>query len=221
TSGTTITIVNDCGSTVWPGISGNLDVNITGFELKKGTSRSFQAPGNNWSGHIWGRTGCDLNKSGSWSCATGDCGTGEVECKGRNFTESVTLAELNMMDGDNYYDVSLLSGFNLPMTIEAKGTEDSCRLTGCATDLNKQCPKDLKLEGGGGCKSACQVYPTKDYCCTYLDYGEEKCNPTSHAGAEPIGWLAGAQPPPTAPTCTNDSLNFSPYFIEFSIWHLL
>ncbi|GKG46925.1 apple-like protein, partial [Tanacetum coccineum] len=89
--------------------------------MTKGTSRSFQAPRNNWSGHIWGRTGYDLNKSGSWSCATGDRGTGEVECKGRNFTEPVTLAELK----DNYYDVSLLSGFNLPMTIEAKGTEDS------------------------------------------------------------------------------------------------
>ncbi|GJY02516.1 G-type lectin S-receptor-like serine/threonine-protein kinase [Tanacetum coccineum] len=24
------------------------------------------------------------------------------------------------------------------------------------------------------------VYPTKDYCCTYSDYGQEKCNPTSH-----------------------------------------
>ncbi|GKE17659.1 thaumatin-like protein 1, partial [Tanacetum coccineum] len=103
----------------------------------------FQAPGNNWSGHIWGRTSCDLNKSGSWSCATDDCGTGEVECKRRNFTESVTLAELNMMDGDNYYDVSLLSGFNLPMTIEAKGTEDSCRLTGCAQI--RGIPDDLSL----------------------------------------------------------------------------
>ncbi|GKB21033.1 G-type lectin S-receptor-like serine/threonine-protein kinase, partial [Tanacetum coccineum] len=173
-SGSSITIVNDCGFTVWPGISGNLDVNITGFELTKGTSRSFQVPGNNWSGHIWGRTGCDFNKSGSWSCATGDCDTGEMECKGRNFREPVTLAELNMTNGFNNYVVSLLSGFNLPMTIEAKDIEDSCPVTGCATDLNRQCPKDLKLEGGGGCKSACQVYPTEDYCCTYL------CNPTSH-----------------------------------------
>ncbi|GJT85408.1 G-type lectin S-receptor-like serine/threonine-protein kinase [Tanacetum coccineum] len=146
-SGTTITVVNDCGFAVWPGISGNPDVNITGFKLPKGTSRAFQVP-ENWSGRIWGRTGCRFNKSGGWSCATGDCGTGEVECKGRNYTQPVTVAELNMTMGDDYYDVSLLSGFNLPMTIEAKGTEDSCPVTGCATVLNKRCPDDLKLWRG-------------------------------------------------------------------------
>ncbi|GJZ06842.1 G-type lectin S-receptor-like serine/threonine-protein kinase [Tanacetum coccineum] len=132
-SGSSITIVNDCGFTVWPGISGNLDVS---------TSRSFQAPGNNWSGQI-----CCFNKSGSWSCATGDCGTGEVECKGRSFTQPVTLAELYMMTGVVGYDVSLLNGFNLLMTIEGKGAENSCPVTGCATDLIRQCPEDLKLEG--------------------------------------------------------------------------
>ncbi|PWA38949.1 Apple-like protein [Artemisia annua] len=140
-----------------------------------GTSRSFQAP-ENWSGRIWGRTGCDFNKSGSWSCATGDCGTGEIECKGRNYTQPVTIAELNMTTGDDYYDVSLLSGFNLPMTIEAKGGDDFCPVTGCATDLNRRCPGELRLEGGGGCQSACQVFPTKDHCCLFE--GEEKCNTT-------------------------------------------
>ncbi|GJW95296.1 G-type lectin S-receptor-like serine/threonine-protein kinase [Tanacetum coccineum] len=107
-SGTTITVVNDSGFAVWQGISGNPYVNISGFKLPQGTSRAFQVP-ENWSGRIWGRTGCRFNKSGGWSCATGDCGTGEVECKGRNYTQPVTVAELNMTMGDDYYDVSLRS----------------------------------------------------------------------------------------------------------------
>ncbi|GJX72138.1 G-type lectin S-receptor-like serine/threonine-protein kinase, partial [Tanacetum coccineum] len=172
-SGTSITVVNDCGFTVWPGISGSPHFNITGFELTKGTSRSFQAP-EDWSGRIWGRTGCDFNESGGWSCATGDCSTGEMGCNGRNFRQPVTLAELNMTARVVDYDVSLLNGFNLPITIEVKGAESSCPMTGCATDLNTQCREDLKLEGGGGCKSVCQVHNTEDYCCKH------SCNPTLH-----------------------------------------
>ncbi|CAH1444077.1 unnamed protein product [Lactuca virosa] len=60
--GTTFTFVNDCGFTVWPGVNGWTDSN-TGFELTKGTARSFQAPVG-WSGRIWGRTGCNFNVSG-------------------------------------------------------------------------------------------------------------------------------------------------------------
>ncbi|GKD07974.1 G-type lectin S-receptor-like serine/threonine-protein kinase, partial [Tanacetum coccineum] len=98
--GTTITVVNDCGFTIWPVILGNPDFNITGFKLLKGTSRAFQVL-ENWSGRIWGRTGCKFNESSGWSCATGDCGTSKMECKGRNYTQPVTVVELNMTMGDD------------------------------------------------------------------------------------------------------------------------
>ncbi|CAH1415402.1 unnamed protein product [Lactuca virosa] len=58
-SGTTFTFVNDYRFTVWPGVNGWTDSN-TGFELTKGTTRSFQAPVG-WSGRIWGRTVCSFN----------------------------------------------------------------------------------------------------------------------------------------------------------------
>ncbi|GKB55862.1 G-type lectin S-receptor-like serine/threonine-protein kinase, partial [Tanacetum coccineum] len=44
--------------------------------------------------------------------------------------------------------------------------------------LVDQCPLDLRLEGGRGCKSACQVFPSKDYCCEPVIAGT--CNPTSY-----------------------------------------
>ncbi|KAI7742569.1 hypothetical protein M8C21_011603 [Ambrosia artemisiifolia] len=80
-SQTTITVVNDCGFTVWPAISGSPDLDITGFELTEGSSRSFQTPANG-TGRLWGRTGCSFNGSGHGSCKIGDCGSGQMECNG-------------------------------------------------------------------------------------------------------------------------------------------
>ncbi|GJX66787.1 G-type lectin S-receptor-like serine/threonine-protein kinase [Tanacetum coccineum] len=162
-SGTTITVVNECGFTVWPGILGRPVLNVSGFELKKGARQSFEILGN-WSGTIWARTGCTFNVSGHGSCATGDCG-GEMECNGRNYTQPVTILELDVNTGTyDFYNVSLMKGFNLPMTIEpSRG--DSCLKMGCVNDLNERCPRELQLEGGGGCKSACQFYGSPEYCC--------------------------------------------------------
>nr|GFB23001.1 G-type lectin S-receptor-like serine/threonine-protein kinase At1g67520 [Tanacetum cinerariifolium] len=161
-SGTTITVVNDCGFTVWPGILGRPVLSVSGFELEKGARQSFEVLGN-WSGTIWGRTGCTFNGSGHGSCATGDCG-GEMECNGRNYTQPVTILEIDVNTGYDLYNVSLMKGFNLPMTIEpSRG--DSCLKMGCVNDLNQRCPPELQLEGGGGCNSACHFYGSPDYCC--------------------------------------------------------
>ncbi|GJV10026.1 G-type lectin S-receptor-like serine/threonine-protein kinase [Tanacetum coccineum] len=149
-SGTTITIVNDCGFSVWPGISSSPFLNITGFELKKDTRHTFEVLGN-WTGSIWGRTGCTFNESGHGSCITGDCG-GEIECNGRNYTQPVTVAQLTVTTDDVFYDVSILNGFNIPMTVEPSH-DGSCEMTGCVNDLNQRCPSELKLEAGVGCMS--------------------------------------------------------------------
>ncbi|GJY32193.1 G-type lectin S-receptor-like serine/threonine-protein kinase [Tanacetum coccineum] len=115
-SGTSITVVNNCNFTIWPGISGEPVLNITGLELTKGTSRSFQAP-TKWTGNIWGRTACRLNGSGHWSCSTGDCDTGEMECYGKTYTPPATIAEINIGMNRGSYDVSILNGSTTLMTI--------------------------------------------------------------------------------------------------------
>ncbi|GKB52034.1 G-type lectin S-receptor-like serine/threonine-protein kinase [Tanacetum coccineum] len=159
-----ITVVNNCKFTVWPGISSSPVLNISGFELTEGESRSLQTPGD-WSGQIWGRTGCRFNR--------------------KTFTPPVTIVEINITNFQDSYDVSIRKGFNLPMTTEPTDRWVLYRKVGCGIDLNLQCPRDLQLEGGGGCKSACQVYPSPGYCCKSMTTrfpGDVPvtCNPTSY-----------------------------------------
>ncbi|KAJ9537847.1 hypothetical protein OSB04_030580 [Centaurea solstitialis] len=178
----TITVVNDCGFTVWPGISPHPIT--TGFELKEGNSQSFQTPVG-WSGRVWGRTRCTFNGSGNGSCATGDCGTGEVECNGSANTGPTTLAEFTFNYID-FYDVSIVDGYNLPMIVEATGGTGSglrsCAKAGCVEDLNRRCPEELMLAGGGACKSACQAFKSPEYCCNSSNFNSTStCKPTAYA----------------------------------------
>lgn len=121
--------MNKCDFSIWPGIlssAGSPKLGSTGFELSKGGSRSFQAP-TGWSGRFWGRSGCDFDGSGRGSCATGDCGSGEVECNGAGATPPATLAEFTLGSGSqDFYDVSLVDGYNLPMIVEGTGDSGTC-----------------------------------------------------------------------------------------------
>ncbi|KAK9067851.1 hypothetical protein SSX86_011962 [Deinandra increscens subsp. villosa] len=172
---TTITVVNDCGFTVWPGIHtySTPVLDITGFELTEGSSHSFQTPAN-WSGILWGRTGCTFNGSGHGSCKIGNCGSDEMECNGKPPTPPVTIAGFDFTEEDyNSYNVSLDVGYNLEMAIEPSNELD-CQKAGCIYDVNKRCPKELRVKGGGGCYTPCQVYGTPEHCCN------DTCKPTPY-----------------------------------------
>lgn len=121
----TFTFVNKCNFPVWPGIlsgAGSPPLETTGFELAKGGSHSLQVP-SGWSGRFWGRSGCSFDSSGRGSCATADCGSGEVECNGGNAAPPATLAEFTLggSGSQDFYDVSLVDGYNLPMVIDGTG----------------------------------------------------------------------------------------------------
>lgn len=183
-TGATFTFTNKCDFTVWPGIlasAGSPKLDSTGFELAKGSSRSFQAP-TGWSGRFWGRTGCNFDGSGHGSCSTGDCGSGQLECNGAGAALPATLAEFTLGSGSqDFYDVSLVDGYNLPMIVEGSGGSGTCASTGCATDLNRRCPAELKVDGGGACKSACDAFGTPEYCCNG-EYGSPStCKPSMYS----------------------------------------
>ncbi|CAL2274048.1 unnamed protein product [Prunus armeniaca] len=183
-TGATFTFTNKCDFTVWPGIlasAGSPKLDSTGFELAKGSSRSFQAP-TGWSGRFWGRTGCNFDGSGHGSCSTGDCGSGQLECNGAGAAPPATLAEFTLGSGSqDFYDVSLVDGYNLPMIVEGSGGSGTCGSTGCATDLNRRCPAELKVEGGGACKSACDAFGSPEYCCNG-EYGSPStCKPSMYS----------------------------------------
>nr|GME20117.1 thaumatin-like protein 1 [Ipomoea batatas] len=159
--GATFMLINRCGYTVWPGIlanAGSAGLDTTGFELSPGGSRGFQVTAS-WSGRIWGRTGCNFDAgSGQGSCATGDCGSNQ-----------------------DFYDVSLVDGYNLPMQVEAIGGSGACGSTGCAADVNRICPKELRSGDGLACRSACDAFGNPEYCCSGAYGSPSTCQPSMYS----------------------------------------
>ncbi|KAL2490620.1 Pathogenesis-related thaumatin superfamily protein [Abeliophyllum distichum] len=182
--GATFTFVNKCEYTVWPGIlanAGSPSLDSSGFELSQDTSRSFNVP-TGWSGRMWARTGCTFDESGSGSCTTADCGSGQVECNGAGASPPATLAEFTLgTGGQDFYDVSLVDGYNLPMIVETSGGSGMCASTGCVTDLNRVCPSELRVGGGEACKSACEAFGSPEYCCSGAFNSPTACKPSVYA----------------------------------------
>ncbi|CAL5197481.1 unnamed protein product [Lathyrus oleraceus] len=190
----TFTIVNKCSYPVWPGIlsgAGTAQLVTTGFALQSGETNVIAVP-TAWSGRIWGRTLCSTDSAGKFSCATGDCGSSKVECTGSGAVPPATLAEftLNGAGGMDFYDVSLVDGYNLPMTIEPRGGVGNCTTTGCTADLNEACPTELKVkisveeeesgEKSVACKSACEAFGDPLYCCSGAYATPQTCKPSAY-----------------------------------------
>ncbi|KAL6345371.1 hypothetical protein AAG906_015854 [Vitis piasezkii] len=190
----TFTIVNKCSYPVWPGIlsnAGTAQLPTTGFALQPDESNSLSLP-TAWSGRLWGRTLCSVDSAGKFTCITGDCGSGTLECSGGGAAPPATLAEftLNGANGLDFYDVSLVDGYNLPMLVAPQGgTGGNCTITGCVADLNAACPSELKvssIEGGEGsesvaCKSACEAFGDAQYCCSGAYATPDTCKPSAYS----------------------------------------
>ncbi|KAK4390803.1 Thaumatin-like protein 1 [Sesamum angolense] len=189
-SSATFTLVNKCGFTVWPGILSNAGIaplSTTGFALQTGESKVINAP-SSWGGRFWGRTHCSEDSTGKFSCVTGDCGSGKLECAGGGAAPPATLAEFTL-DGDagkDFYDVSLVDGYNLPMLVVPQGGSGvNCSNTGCAVDLNGACPSELRVTNSDGegvaCKSACEAFRKDQYCCSGAYGTPDACKPSQYS----------------------------------------
>ncbi|GMH24552.1 hypothetical protein Nepgr_026395 [Nepenthes gracilis] len=187
----TFTVVNKCTTTIWPGIlsnAGTSQLATTGFVLQTGNSTVITVP-SSWSGRIWARTLCTVDSTNKFSCVTADCGTGTVECSGNGANPPATLAEFTL-DGDgglDFYDVSLVDGYNLPLTILPMGGTGNCTAAGCVADLNGSCPSSLRVVSASddsesvACKSACEAFGDPQYCCSGDYSTPETCKPTSYS----------------------------------------
>ncbi|KAG8049755.1 hypothetical protein GUJ93_ZPchr0009g2252 [Zizania palustris] len=206
--GMTFTISNYCPHPVWPGTlagAGTSQLSTTGFRLDPGQSVQLAAPVG-WSGRIWARTGCMFDADGAGVCQTGDCG-GRMECRGAGATPPATLFEVTLgkEGGLDFYDVSLVDGYNLPVVAIPRAQQGAaCNTTGCMADLNRYrlslppaltttlsdclvppaCPKELQVDCGGGavaCRSACEAFGQDMYCCSG-EYGTPTaCHPTVYS----------------------------------------
>ncbi|KAI3725434.1 hypothetical protein L1987_65222 [Smallanthus sonchifolius] len=186
----TFTFTNKCDKTVWPGILSNAGIaplQPTGFALQNGESKVLHAP-SSWGGRFWGRTHCSEDSDGKFTCGTGDCGSGKLECDGAGATPPATLAEftLNGDGGMDFFDVSLVDGYNLPMLVAPSGGSGrNCTYTGCVGDLNGACPSALKVLSSDGervaCRSACEAFGKEEYCCSGAYGTPDTCKPSSYS----------------------------------------
>ncbi|CAL1400513.1 unnamed protein product [Linum trigynum] len=169
----TLTMVNNCPFTVYPAIQPSAGFPILekgGFPLTTLTHRSFPAPAQHWAGRIWARTHC-THSGNTFHCATGDCG-GRLECDGLGGATPATLVQLTLHHGGDLssYGVSLVDGFNVPLTVTPHEGRGHCPVVGCKADLLQSCPDKLKVRshGGGlvvGCRSGCEAFGTDELCC--------------------------------------------------------
>ncbi|KAL0438408.1 UNVERIFIED_CONTAM: Thaumatin-like protein 1 [Sesamum latifolium] len=162
-------------------------LSTTGFALQTGESKVINAP-SSWGGRFWGRTHCTEDSTGKFSCVTGDCGSGKLECAGGGAAPPATLAEFTL-DGDagkDFYDVSLVDGYNLPMLVVPQGGSGvNCSNTGCVVDLNGACPSELRVTSSAGegvaCKSACEAFRKDQYCCSGAYGTPDACKPSQYS----------------------------------------
>ncbi|KAF5348842.1 hypothetical protein D9756_009712 [Leucocoprinus leucothites] len=165
----TFTVYNACPFTIWPAIFTDLNVgsatpnHATGWEAPAWSTVSFSVPDNWRAGRIWARRNCNFSSNpGPNSCLDGGC-NGGLACDPHTGTgvPPASVAEWTLAgasaDGLDWYDVSLVDGYNLPMKIS---NNKGCPVAECPVDLGPDCPAPLKgpYDSSGfpvGCKSAC------------------------------------------------------------------
>ncbi|KAJ4801546.1 hypothetical protein LUZ62_052792 [Rhynchospora pubera] len=184
--GIQVVLVNHCAQNIWPGVQGTggqPTPNLGGFHLGPMKEASFDVPFG-WSGRVWARQGCFFDTYGNGTCQTGDCG-GQLHCNGLGATPPATMVEMafgTQNSSLNYYDVSLVDGFNIPVLTSPIGGQLGCRVAGCEADLNVCCPSRFVVKSSDGkvvgCMSACLALRTDKYCCTGQYGSPDKCKPT-------------------------------------------
>ncbi|XP_058735943.1 thaumatin-like protein [Vicia villosa] len=133
-------IINQCSYTVWPAATPSGG----GRQLNSGQTWSIDIPAG-ISGQVWGRTGCSFDGSGRGSCQTGDCG-GALSCT-LSGKSPLTLAEFTLNGGNNqdYFDLSVIDGFNIPMQFGP--TSNGCNKV--LTCQQSSCPDAIEFPNDG------------------------------------------------------------------------
>ena len=217
TQQTTFTFVNNTNQTIWVGAVGNPGYpapNNGGWELAAHATMDVFTT-NDWAGLFWGRTGCSFDSQGNGTCETGDCGNG-LQCKGARYNTvgGTSLAEfaLNKYQGLDFYDVSLVDGSNIPLYINTVNSSQPDPITangcitrptdsgpsGCISDANAICPKELQVTNNSGqviaCTSACIAFKTDQYCCTGAYLPDGACNHATWPVDYAYNYFKKAQP---------------------------
>ncbi|KAL1410725.1 hypothetical protein Q8F55_001667 [Vanrija albida] len=163
----TFTVRNSCAQTLWPSFAGSAKLEQPPvWELPAGETTAFSVPDNYPGMRLWARTGCvPAPTSTGLQCASGD----DLPSTLAEFTLSTT--------GDwtlDFYDISLVDGFNVPMAITPSRAD--CHAPRCAANINAVCPPQMRshVDAAGvnhACAGAClsgfgdELWGNRD-CCT-------------------------------------------------------
>ncbi|KAL0082234.1 secreted thaumatin family protein [Phycomyces blakesleeanus] len=172
-----ITIINSCDSVVTVGVLTNgrtaSSPDMT-FDLTPKAERVITEQ-DTWGGRIWGRQQCSGSKQNS-----ADCGTPGA-------SNPATLAEFFFKGafGKDFYDISFVDGYNLPMSIQPQDTEGAEGYT-CGSPTCSDvpaCPDENAIKGPSGqlisCQSSCSKSNTAETCCTGDHDDPNVCKPDS------------------------------------------
>lgn len=85
----------------------------------------------------------------------------------------------------SFYDVSVVDGYNLPISVSTKPADRKCWIGGCAKSINSVCPPELQVLDQSGaiiaCKSACLAFDLDVFCCRN-SYGKpQKCKASMYS----------------------------------------
>lgn len=116
TSAAQFVITNKCPFKVWAAA-----VPGGGMQLNTGQTWTINPPAGTQGARVWARTGCNFDGSGNGHCETGDC-NGVLQCQAYGAPPN-TLAEygLNQFNNLDFFDISLVDGFNVPMDFSPTG----------------------------------------------------------------------------------------------------
>ncbi|KAI8063923.1 thaumatin [Gongronella butleri] len=157
----TVKIVNNCPESNSIGVLTNGAANIDQrFDLTSKQSRSISLP-DTWGGRIFGQPQC--------------VGTQDNQhCGPPGASNPATLAEFFFKgsSGKDYYDVSMVDGYNLPMAINVEGGGSSsgyeCGNPSCMS--LPSCPSSLTVKDSAsrviGCQSSCSATGNPADCCS-------------------------------------------------------
>jgi len=177
------TFINSCSEELYIGSQGIPLPAGGGFILSSGQSISQTIVGTTIAARFWARTGCTTDSNGHLQCQTGGCPLpSEGYTSANNGTQCivaatntqiggippVTIAEFTLGGGSSipnfpdYYDLSLVDGFNLPVQITpVQGMNMtglgrfSCGNSACSALDCSKAPPELQLKDSQGNVYAC------------------------------------------------------------------
>ncbi|KAK4515913.1 uncharacterized protein ATC70_010871 [Mucor velutinosus] len=177
---TTVTLVNQCNNVIHVGQLGDTVLNNGNpINIARGSSKTYNFDGQ-WSGRFWARENCQANN---------------CQIAGAAFPASLAEFTFSGTGGKDYYDVSFVDGYNLPISIEPMQPVETptpqqsgkyrCGAPSCSTVPS--CASELQLLSANGafigCKSACSQFGNPEYCCSGNNNTPDACPINSYAAA--------------------------------------